>query len=121
MIPIDMLNLYGKLWKQKQIRFSYNKGYLALFSNRLKKWLYADNEAPIDDEIRPCVKCGCIQEKGQPDTCLGTLPGVKFACCGHGDINGAYITFENGVTVRGFNRVEVENKEGKTIFRTLNY
>ena len=31
------------------------------------------------------------------DPCLGVLPGVAFACCGHGG-NG-YIAFENGTTV----------------------
>jgi len=30
------------------------------------------------------------------DPCLGVLPGVKFACCGHGVVDG-YLFFENGV------------------------
>lgn len=37
-----------------------------------------------------------------PDACFGgMLPGVKFACCGHGSENGGYIVFDNGVVVRG--------------------
>jgi hypothetical protein len=33
--------------------------------------------------------------------CLGTLPGVLFACCSHGGMRGGgYIYFENGVIVR---------------------
>jgi hypothetical protein len=33
------------------------------------------------------------------DPCLGKLPGVKFACCGHGAREG-YMYFENEVIVR---------------------
>ena len=32
------------------------------------------------------------------DPCLGRLPGVQFACCGHGDpLEDPYIMFTNGV------------------------
>ena len=34
------------------------------------------------------------------DPCLGYLPGVRYACCGHGEEHG-YIFFDNGVVVRG--------------------
>lgn len=34
------------------------------------------------------------------DPCLGHLPGVRYACCGHG-VDHGYIFFENGVIVRG--------------------
>lgn len=36
----------------------------------------------------------------QDDPCIAGLPGVKFACCGHGGQSPGYVTFENGVTVR---------------------
>lgn len=36
------------------------------------------------------------------DACLGLLPGVANACCGHGTRAESYIQFTNGVTVRGF-------------------
>jgi hypothetical protein len=35
-----------------------------------------------------------------PDPCLGWLPGVKFACCGHGSSRMCYVMTEDG-TVRG--------------------
>jgi hypothetical protein len=47
-----------------------------------------------------CVKCGQMPTKEGHDACLGTLPGVIDACCGHG-VKEAYIHFENGVTIRG--------------------
>jgi hypothetical protein len=48
----------------------------------------------------PCVKCGKLPTKENHDACLGTLPGVIDACCGHG-VTEAYINFENGLTLRG--------------------
>jgi hypothetical protein len=36
---------------------------------------------------------------GDPDPCLGKLPGVANACCGHG-VKPGYVCFENG---RAFN------------------
>lgn len=33
-------------------------------------------------------------------SCLGNLPGVVAACCGHG-VKEGYIKFSNGTVVRG--------------------
>lgn len=48
---------------------------------------------------RECGKCGRQVVSGQPDPCLGWLPGVDYACCGHGGSTG-YVRFSNGVTIR---------------------
>lgn len=54
-----------------------------------------------------CQHCG-VERPGvsdgpvSADPCLGVLPGVRFACCGHGVRANAYVRFENGVTLRGF-------------------
>lgn len=42
---------------------------------------------------RECVACGAAQPKvyGIPDPCLGMLPGVNNACCGHGNAHQAYV------------------------------
>lgn len=54
-----------------------------------------------------CRSCGRTYEPGEePDPCLGTLPGVAEACCGHGNGSKAYVLFENGVLLRGVRRVE---------------
>jgi hypothetical protein len=47
---------------------------------------------------RPCVSSGSTCA----DPCLGVLPGVRYACCGHGVRSTAYVRFENGATIRGF-------------------
>ena len=37
-----------------------------------------------------CESCQVRIPEG-PDTCLGTIPGVSHACCGHGRVEGAYV------------------------------
>jgi hypothetical protein len=41
------------------------------------------------------------------DPCLGILPGVEFACCGHGDRDG-YVKFVNGKVIRFDKQLNVE-------------
>ena len=53
-----------------------------------------------------CPKCSKEQIASEPDSCLGKLPGVLFACCGHGIKEHSYIYFENGTIIRGFDRIE---------------
>lgn len=51
-----------------------------------------------------CPACGLIREKDWgPDPCIGELPGVDFACCGHaGLVKDAfgYVAFSNGKIIR---------------------
>ena len=61
---------------------------------------------------RPCISCGEQPVEGH-DACLASLPGVDFACCGHGDPRTAYIKFENGVIVRHFDVIERSCQIGK--------
>ena len=46
-----------------------------------------------------CTKEHKIGDGDYVDPCLGILPGVKYACCGHGGESG-YVFFENGLVVR---------------------
>lgn len=61
------------------------------------------------DSYKPGTVCQKCQKERTPeghDPCLGTLPGVDFACCGHGEDEG-YIAFSNGMCVRMYvTRVE---------------
>jgi len=73
------------------------------------KWCYADThevitdlDGDLPDNIRPCKKCGKKFPFGEPDPCIGFLPGVKFACCGHGNRSDAYVLFDNDVHLQGF-------------------
>jgi hypothetical protein len=48
----------------------------------------------------------------EADKCLGTLPGVKNACCGHGVKELAYICFNNGLIIEGFTVTQKAIEEG---------
>ncbi|RTL01285.1 MAG: hypothetical protein EKK57_05050 [Proteobacteria bacterium] len=60
---------------------------------------YMDNDELVKNNPRPCVKCNRFRNSDDTDPCLGKLPGVKAACCGHGVCDG-YIFFENGTIIR---------------------
>jgi hypothetical protein len=47
-----------------------------------------------------CKRCGLVRTSERHDPCIANLPGVVFACCGHGE-NLGYVVFENGVVIRG--------------------
>lgn len=65
-------------------------------------WVYEDTKEPTAGNDRNCGHCGKENTKEGYDGCLGALPGVKNACCGH-DVRGeAYIVFDSGLTVRNF-------------------
>lgn len=81
---------------------SYFRGHPIYYSN--KGWRYEDNLNLMEGvKPRPCKKCGKkFAAQGVADPCLGDLPGVKKACCGHGIREKAYVMFTNGVVIRGF-------------------
>ena len=89
---------------------SYFRGHPIIYVEG--RWVYADDGSPLPatgGEIRPCKKCGALFPlgKGEVDPCLGVLPGVDNACCGHGISEQAYIRFTNGVVIKGFTVEEV--------------
>jgi len=58
-----------------------------------------------------CPECKMARGEDGHDPCLGQLPGVMFACCGHGGKGGClgYICFENGTVLRwGRKKITVE-------------
>jgi hypothetical protein len=72
------------------------------------------NHSDPSSNRMPCVKCGKLPTEEGHDACLGTLPGVVDACCGHG-VKEPYIIFENGLTIRGslvreFVQTNIKNK-----------
>jgi len=86
------------------------KGYLITYNVEDKQWVYVDTNEPTKDNPRPCKRCGKLSTQEGYDSCLGKLPGVINACCGHGSEEG-YIMFENGVIIRSY--FKVERKEVK--------
>lgn len=82
----------------------YYRGHLTDWNGEAT--VYADTGEPVPrcgGMERPCVKCGLTADHQGPDPCLGHLPGVVAACCGHGNPRqSAYLSFENGTKVSLF-------------------
>ena len=85
---------------------NHNNGNPVKYNKETDRWEFLDGTDAWDNP-RVCTKCLKPQTEEGHDACLGTLPNVKYACCGHGMSHG-YIYFENGTIVR-FNDGEVEN------------
>ena len=67
----------------------------------------ADKTARIIEQHQvgwECPHCHLKRGKDKMDPCFGgPLPGVDFACCGHGghsNLSGGYISFTNGTVIR---------------------
>jgi len=59
---------------------AHKRGHLIQYEG---KWVYADNGEDIQYE-RPCKRCGLLPTPDGYDACLGYIPNVISACCGHG-------------------------------------
>lgn len=91
---------------------SYFRGWPVVWMDNAEKteeghWVYADNGERLPatgGKIRPCKKCDKLFPlgEGEVDPCLGILPGVDNACCGHGVRESSYIRFLNGKAIEGF-------------------
>jgi hypothetical protein len=94
-------------------------GHLVEWSPKEKRWFFLDNGEPYNSSTfeRECPKCGMHRTVEGHDPCLGTLPGVRFACCGHGVTDG-YISFESGVAIYGdFTSILYWNEHGYSTTR----
>lgn len=67
------------------------------------EWRYQDTGEPTlaGWKDRSCGLCGEGQMDEGYDPCLGGLPGVRNACCGHGNAEEAYVQFADRSDVRG--------------------
>ena len=57
------------------------------------EWTYCDNNQPTIGNERQCGYCGLENTVEGHDGCLRTLPGVRNACCGHGEEDKAFVQF----------------------------
>jgi hypothetical protein len=70
-----------------------------------EKWCYTNGRSTAlayEEQREPaCGHCGQYPTPKGHDRCLGTLPGVMNACCGHGGAKSAYVQFPDGVRISG--------------------
>jgi hypothetical protein len=60
------------------------------------QWVYADTGGPVGRHQRSCGRCHKLPTAEGHDACLGTLAGVRNACCGHGVEAAAYVQLDDG-------------------------
>ena len=80
---------------------SFIFGHRVRWDKEKEEWYYAETGAPNTSEIfneLSCPKCGLKPTSDGHDPCIANLPGVKFACCGHG-VEKCYIWFEDGTYI----------------------
>ena len=83
------------------------RGYLIEYVN--DQWVYSDTKQPTATtwQNRPCGHCGMYNTKEGHDGCLGTLPNVINACCGHGNNEEAYLQYRDGSTIRRLEAIKL--------------
>lgn len=75
------------------VAYSYISGHLAESVNG-GDWFYDDTNESISIK-RSCVRCRQYAINDEYDACMGEIPAVRFACCGHGAEDG-YIVLNSG-------------------------
>ena len=71
------------------------------------EWVYSDTKEPTAYNERDCGFCGMNNTKDGHDGCLGTLPGLMNACCGHGELNTAYVQFLDNKIISGQDSIKI--------------
>lgn len=67
------------------------------------EYIYSDTGESVSEnyKTRTCGYCDKHYTKEGHDGCLGTLPNVMNACCGHGRKEDAYVQFNKEQIFRG--------------------
>ena len=80
----------------------YHRGHAMTFNEDSGCWMYDADGVPVpDDPERPCGFCKLPNRADGHDACLGELPGVMNACCGHGRPSESYFQLTKGGTLDG--------------------
>lgn len=79
--------------------FSYLRGHK--IENASGEFVYSDTKTPTINNERTCGYCGSDHTDDGHDGCLGELPGIMNACCGHGRIDEAYLQYLDGSIISG--------------------
>lgn len=69
-------------------------GHAVVWDDGQQRYLWADTHEPAHrwgGEPRPCPQCGVVPTTEGHDACLGHIPGVYSACCGHGVEDGVIL------------------------------
>ena len=62
----------------------YIFGNKAFYDQDSQTFRWLDDGLEVEGNPRPCPQCGQLPNENGHDPCIGTIPGVVSACCGHG-------------------------------------
>lgn len=88
------------------MRRAYFRGHAAYYDSLGEVIRYCDTGELVYSiengfrDNRPCTYCEKLPTPEGYDACIGFLPGVESACCGHG-VSYSYVVWENGVLTDG--------------------
>ena len=80
------------------------RGHDAYYDATASQWCYTGTNQPVDRTTVNCPQCDAACGNNAPDPCIGTIPGVTSACCGHGRHDGYIIWAATSRTDRGVRR-----------------
>jgi len=88
---------------------SHHRGHSMYFDRVAHEWRYTDDDTLVKNnwEKRPCGKCNEYITADGHDPCIANLPGVRNACCGHGEDSSAYVQFDDGRYASGEKAISV--------------
>lgn len=83
---------------------TYTNGHKIFWDAEKRQWFYCDNRESSDIDRR-CPKCREFPTADGHDACIANLPGIKFACCGHGlreqgKTDYGYLVFDDDTVIR---------------------
>jgi len=81
-------------------------------------WYYLDTRQKVyDNPHRICGRCMKSNIDNEHDSCIINLSNVLNACCGHGDINDAYVQFKDYKCIKGQEAIDyferIKNEDTK--------
>lgn len=96
------------------MRNNKHRGHAIYFDEKYKKWRYEADDLPVESfwQGKPCGHCNEHNTPEGHDPCLGTIPNVTNACCGHGEELEAYAILSNGRRVAGAEAVAFFQRRG---------
>jgi hypothetical protein len=98
-IPEEKISEIKKKYKVSAID-TYH-GAFVFCEGRKKVWRYLETEEEMTwrDKHMPCSNCGRTPSEDRHDGCIANLPGVNYACCGHGIKGLGYLYMSNGTLI----------------------
>ncbi len=85
---------------------TYIEGYISghkTYTTNGKDWFYKATKELVTQETikaKPCIKCNLPPTTDGHDACIANLPGVEYACCGHGIEDYDYVKLFDGRRLR---------------------